>query len=343
MRLLSKACVAVTFVLTTAVGCTDSDDDAAPDPSPSATSGAATGTPPPSADPSTEPPEPVSIPGLIARDHTGTDLRLGDVRSRTDAYTQYAVTYRANGVTVSGIMNIPTGDGPFPALVLAHGYIDPAEYTTGRGLTREQELLAENGYVVLHTDYRNHAGSDDDPDNDRNLRLGYTEDVIGAVLALRGSGRPEIDAERIGLLGRSMGGGVVYNTLAVAPGLVDAAVVFAPVSARPEENFAQFQQGDPLVDEIEAQYGTPQENPAFWREASPLTYVDRVTEPLLIHHGTEDTSCPIEWSEETAAAFEEAGKDVELRTYEGEGHAFYGQWPDSMEVTMEFFEENLSQ
>ncbi|MFJ5265086.1 alpha/beta hydrolase family protein [Streptomyces sp. NPDC088387] len=341
MRLLSKARLAVCLLLTAAVGCTDGgDDNAAPSPSPS-TSAAATSAPPPSPSPTAEPPNPVSIPGLAAREHTGSDLRLGEVRDRTDAYTQYAVTYRANGLTISGLMNIPTGRGPFPALVLAHGYIDPEVYTTGRGLAREQDLLARNGYIVLHSDYRNHAGSDDDPDNEVNLRLGYTEDVIGAVLALRASDRTEIDDERIGLLGRSMGGGVVYNALVAAPGLVDAAVVFAPVSSRPEENLDHYQRGEPLVDEIEAKHGSPEDNPEFWREASAATYADRATEPLLIHHGTADETCPIRWSRHMVAALEKAGKDVELRTYEGEGHTFYGQWPRSMEVTMDFFERHL--
>jgi uncharacterized protein len=285
----------------------------------------------------------VSLPGLMAREHTGTNLVLGDVLDQNDAYTRYAVTYEANGVTISGIMNVPAGDGPFPALVLAHGYIDPEVYTTGRGLMREQDLLARNGYVVLHVDYRNHAGSDDDPTNDVNLRLGYTEDVIGAVLALRSSGVPQIDGERIGLLGRSMGGGVVYNTMVVAPGLVDAAVVFAPVSSRPAENVAHFQrgEGDPIAAEIDATHGSPEQNPEFWAEAAPITYVDRVTEPLLIHHGTADDTCPLEWSQETAAAFQAAGKDVQLLTYDGEGHAFGPQWPDSMTATLDFFATHL--
>jgi dipeptidyl aminopeptidase/acylaminoacyl peptidase len=289
------------------------------------------------------PADPVSIRGLIERRHTGSDLRLGRVLERAPTYTRYAVTYRADGVRISGILNLPEGTGPFPALVLAHGYIDPDVYSTGRGLMREQDLLARNGFVVLHTDYRNHAGSDDDPANDVNLRLGYTVDVIGAVLALRTSGRPEIDGDRIGLLGRSMGGGVVYNTLVVAPGLVDAAVVFAPVSARPEENLDRFQrgEGDPVVARIEAAHGSPSANPAFWRNASPLPYLGRVTEPLLIHHGTADDTCPITWSRQAAAAFEAAGKDVELVTYAGEGHAFGPQWPASMRRTVAFFEARL--
>jgi dipeptidyl aminopeptidase/acylaminoacyl peptidase len=342
MRFRSLACGAAGLVLMVAVGCTGDGDSEPTGPPTSARATSET----PSATPTPTPTRanPVSIPGLIQREYRGSDLRLGTVLARTGAYTQYAVTYEANGLTISGIMNVPRGKGPFPALVLAHGYIDPAVYTSGRGLAREQDLLARNGYVVLHTDYRNHAGSDDDPANDVNLRLGYTADTIGAVLALRSSGRPEIDGDRIGLLGRSMGGGVVYNTLVVEPGLVDAAVVFAPVSSRPEENIDQFQRpnGDPIVAEIETEHGTPEENPKFWREASPLTYVDRVTEPLLIHHGTADDTCPLAWSERTAAAFEKAGKDVELVKYEGEGHTFAPQWPASMDRTMAFFDRHLS-
>ncbi|MDQ1050317.1 S9 family peptidase [Streptomyces sp. V4I2] len=341
MRSWSTACVAAALVLVAATGCSgggDGDDEAARTSPP-----APTRSPSVSPSPTRTPVNPVSIPGLIQREHKGSGLRLGTVLARTDAYTSYQVTYEANGLTISGLMNIPTGEGPFPALVLAHGYIDPAVYTTGRGLAREQDLLARNGYVVLHTDYRNHARSDKDPDNDVNLRLGYTEDVIAAAMALRSSGRPEIDGDRIGLLGRSMGGGVVYNTLVVAPGLFDAAVAFAPVSSRPEENIDHFQRpdGDPIVAEIEAEHGTPEENPTFWKEASPITYLDRVTEPLLIHHGTADDTCPIAWTRQTVAAFEKAGKDVQLRTYSGEGHTFSSQWPRSMDTTMAFFERHL--
>ncbi|MFF8673782.1 alpha/beta hydrolase family protein [Streptomyces sp. NPDC015242] len=342
MRLRGTACAAAGLLLAVAAGCTGSDGSAAP--ATTAATRSATETPEPrSTTPSPGPVDPVSLPALMRREHTGSGLRLGDVLARTSAYTRYAVTYEANGLTVSGIMNIPAGKGPFPALVLAHGYIDPDVYVSGQGMPREQDRLARSGYVVLHTDYRNHARSDDDPGNDVNLRLGYTEDVIGAALALRDSGRPEIDGGRLGLFGRSMGGGVVYNTLVVAPGLFDAAVAHAPVSARPQENIDHFQRpgGDPVVTEIEDRHGTPEENPAFWRGVSALSYADRLTEPLLIQHGTADGTCPLAWSREAARVFQEAGKDVELRTVAGEGHTFGPRWAAEMDVTEAFFERHL--
>jgi dipeptidyl aminopeptidase/acylaminoacyl peptidase len=275
----------------------------------------------------------------------GGALRLGDVLDKNSNYTRYFVTYRSGTLTISGVMNVPNGDGPFPALVLNHGYIDPDVYTNGRGLRREQDYLARHGFVVLHTDYRNHAQSDDDPNAELNLRLGYTEDVVNAVLALRRSGLPYIDPDRIGLLGRSMGGGVTYNVLVVQPGLVDAAVVYAPVSSDVMDNFDRWIRGQrgnaALAAEIVAAYGSPEDNPAFWRNASPVTFFDRISEPILIHHGTADQSCPIAWSESTVATLRSLGKDARLLIYEGEPHAFEAAWESSMERTIAFFEQHL--
>ena len=97
---------------------------------------------------------------------------------------------------MTGVLNIPTGRGPFPAVVLAHGYIDPAIYVSGQGMTRERGYLATQGFVAFHVDYRNHAGSDDDPLAARRLRTGYALDVINAVQALRRSPRVPVDDDR---------------------------------------------------------------------------------------------------------------------------------------------------
>ena len=83
----------------------------------------------------------------------------------------------------------PTGTGPFPAVVLNHGYIEPSVYVTGQGLMREQDYLARAGFVVLHTDYRGHAASDPAGDRDRETRLGYTRDAINAVQPLQAASR----------------------------------------------------------------------------------------------------------------------------------------------------------
>ncbi len=316
-----------------------------PSASPASPATSAPSAPSPASASPTSTPHPVSLPALFDRRYDGRRLRLGDVVVRTDAYTQRDATFRSNGLTISGQMLMPHGTGPFPVLVLAHGYIDPAVYVTGQGLRREQDWLARAGYAVLHVDYRNHAASDRDPRADRRLRLGYTVDVVNAVQAVRGAGMRRLDTDRVGLLGRSMGGGVVYNVLTVAPGLVDAAVVFAPVSSLAKDSFNRWIRGDPgragLSQQIIRAYGAPEDTPRFWRAASPRTYFGRITEPVLIHHGTADESCPIRWSRASLRALERAGVDARMYTYPGEPHAFVEAWPLSMRRTEGFFRRHL--
>ncbi|MDA2978083.1 MAG: prolyl oligopeptidase family serine peptidase, partial [Actinomycetota bacterium] len=264
------------------------------------------------------------------------------VLGENSKFIRYFVKYKSGDLTISGIMNVPKGEGPFPTLVLAHGYIDPAIYTTGRGLAREQKYLAERGYVVLHTDYRNHAESDDDSDNDINFRLGYTEDVVNAALALKNSEFTFVDKDRIGLLGRSMGGGVAFNSMVVKPGVFDAYVAFAPVSSNVVDNYNRWTRMNfDVANEIDKRFGLPDENPEFWQGVSAINYFDKATDPLLILHGTADDTCDIAWSEATAKALQEAGKEVEFIQYKGEGHAFSPRWEDSMKETIRFFETHL--
>jgi dipeptidyl aminopeptidase/acylaminoacyl peptidase len=274
----------------------------------------------------------------MAKKYDGRDLRLGRVLNRTDAYTRYYVTYASGKLTISGILNVPRSPGRHPALVLNHGYIDPAVYTNGRGLQREQDYLARRGYVVLHTDYRNHAQSSKDPQSEVNLRLGYTEDVINAVLALKAS--PYVDPQRVGLFGRSMGGGITYNVLVAQPGLVKAGVVYAPVSSNAVDNFNRW--GRPnaaLAAEIIRAHGDPAENPTFWRNLSAVNFFDRITEPVLIQQGLADSTCPPVWAQRTYAALREAGKEATLYTYPGEEHAFAAAWPTSMARSVAFLKQ----
>lgn len=285
----------------------------------------------------------VSLPALMETEITGSDLVIEKQLGSTSKYTRHAVTYKANGLTISGIMNIPVGEGPFPTLVLGHGYIDPRIYTSGRGLKREQDYLANQGFIVLHTDYRNHAGSDDDPDNFVNLRLGYTIDVIAAALALKNSGLTQVDVNRIGYLGRSMGGGIGYNVATVAPNVFDAIVLYAPVSANYVDNFNKWGRGNPEIENpIIEKHGSPESNPDFWAGISAENFFDRIDDPIMIHHGTNDESCKIEWSQRANDQLVALGKDVTFHIYEGEQHAFGPQWELSMQRSVEFLLKNLA-
>ena len=286
--------------------------------------------------------DPVSLSALMQTEITGTDLVVGEAIGSTAKYTRHPITYKANEFTISGIMNIPKGEGPFPTLVLGHGYIDVAIYTSGRGLKREQDYLANQGYIVLHSDYRNHAGSDDDPDNDTNLRLGYTIDVIAAARALRSSGLPQVDTEKIGYLGRSMGGGIGYNVATVAPNEFNAIILYAPTSANYVDNFNRWGRDNPDAENpIIQKHGSPEDTPKFWAGMSAENYFDRIDDPIMIHHGSLDDTCELTWSERATNQMQALNKDVTLHVYDGEQHAFGPQWELSMQRSVEFFRQNL--
>jgi dipeptidyl aminopeptidase/acylaminoacyl peptidase len=335
----------VALGLVTATGCTSSSTTKTPTPNAPVTASATptapgTGVPTtPGTEPPATPPNSVSLQALMEKKYDGRNLHLGRVITRTDAYTKYFVTYSSGSLTISGIMNVPHTPGRHPALVLNHGFIDPAVYTNGRGLLREQDYLARRGYVVLHTDYRNHAQSSKDPSSEVNLRIGYTEDVINAVLALKAS--PYVDPQRVGLFGRSMGGGITYNVLVAQPGLVKAAVVYAPVSSDAVDNFNRWIRPDTEVAAaVLRAHGEPAANPTFWRNLSAVNFFDRTTEPILIQHGTADSTCPLPWSTKTLAALKKAGKSATLYTYPGEEHAFAAAWPTSMARTVAFLKQH---
>lgn len=282
-------------------------------------------------------PSEMSLPALMREQFTPGRIRQVAVESRTSAYTRSRVTYDAGDLTISGVLLRPTGEGPFPGIVLNHGYIEPSAYRPGQGLAREQDRLARAGFVVLHTDYRGHATSDEPVDDfDRESRLGYTRDAIHAVLALERE--PYVDPDRMAMLGRSMGGGVTLNALVTYPDLVEAAVVYASVSSLLAENVEHFTRRSRPAEaaDIYAEYGTPAENPEFWAGLSARTYFDRISDPLLMHHGRVDGTCPYRWATATQRALVAAGAESELLTYDGEDHTFYARWTESMDRTISF-------
>lgn len=283
----------------------------------------------------------VSLPTLMREDLDGGPITRVRRQAVTDAYERWEVTYPAGDTTVSGILLRPRGRGPFPAVVLNHGYIEPSVYVTGQGLAREQDYLARAGYVVLHTDYRGHAASDPAGELERESRLGYTRDTLHAVASVKRL--PAVDPDRVAMLGRSMGGGVTLNALVAQPGAVRAAVLYASVSSAFTENLDQFTipNRPEAAQRLADRFGSRREDPAFYRGLSSRTFFDRITEPVLVHHGTADDTCPVRWARRTHRLLRAADVDSTLRLYAGEQHAFVPQWELSMERTVRFLRRRM--
>ena len=129
--------------------------------------------------------------------------RLRSVRYETVHFTS------ADGTVLEGTLLLPTGPGPYPALVMTHG--SGAQSRNGfygdiRFLT---EAYARAGIAVLAYDKRGVGGSTGDWET-ASLDL-LAQDAAAAVRVLQARG--DIDPKRIGMTGSSQAGWIVPMAL----------------------------------------------------------------------------------------------------------------------------------
>ncbi|XBB68534.1 alpha/beta fold hydrolase [Nocardioides sp. WV_118_6] len=141
-------------------------------------------------------------------------------------YRSEDVSFEAGDVTIAGTLTSPEGEGPFPAVVLLTGA--GAQDRDEQGFAHKpflvlSDALTRAGYAVLRTDDRGvggTTGSDADATYDD-----LTADALAMTDFLRE--RPEIDPERIGLMGHSQGGYLAPLAASRAPEKVAFVVLMA--------------------------------------------------------------------------------------------------------------------
>lgn len=272
-------------------------------------------------------PYPVSMDALQGMTRWGGSLKVVRTTATTAAYTQYGITYRSGNLTITGQMYVPKGDGPFPVMIMNHGFIPIEEYSTGMDSRRESPFVASNGYVAIHPDFRNYAGSDDDENASVNLTaFGWADDSLNLVDAVKRSDLPYLDKTRIGYWGHSNGGQVSMMAL-VAQRTPDikAFVLFAPTSPDYADNFNRWTRpNSQQAAAVKARHGWPEDNPEFYAGLSVgPSFKEAVTKgPVLLFHGTGDTNTPYAWSERSYQLMKDAGIDVTFVSPKGENHLF---------------------
>lgn len=104
------------------------------------------------------------------------------------------------GVTLRGWYFVPDGEGPHPAVSMAHGYAGVKEHA----LEPFARRFADAGFAVLLHDHRTFGASDGEPRQDVNPWV-QAEDWRRAISFLET--QPEVDPDRIGVWGSSFAGG----------------------------------------------------------------------------------------------------------------------------------------
>lgn len=297
-----------------------------------------TSTPPPTPTqtpvPTVPPNWPLWITGMRYRSYKGGQVTLHGLFGESEKFTTYLIFYPSEGLNISGMMNVPKGRGPFPVIILCHGYIEPSKYATGNDTWREAFYLSEHGYITISPDYRSHAGSDPGTSF---FHIGYAQDILNLIGSLRTI--DHADPERIGLWGHSMGGAIALKA-AVVSDKVDALVLFGSVHADERVNF-QYGMGNGAGTYGLALLGTPAENRLDYKRISPINYL-KYAPPMSIHHGKADTLVPYQWSEDLYQAAQKQGATAELYLYDNAEHLFRGdEWDLAMERTLKFFDKYL--
>ncbi len=297
-----------------------------------------TPTPAPTATP--DPYAGLTIADLAARAYGGGEITVEEVVAVTAAFTRTLITYPSDGLTIHGFMNVPAGEGPFPVVVVLHGYIAPEVYTTLAYTTRYADALARAGYVALHPNLRNFPPSDEGPDP---FRTGIAVDALNLIALVREQGgQPgplaQADPDRIGIWGHSMGGGASIRAITVDPG-IRAAVLYGSMSADEVANYEKIREwsgGTRGAEEL----ATPPED---LRRIAPLYHLERITAPVSVHHSDADATVPLAWSLDLCERLEALGKEVECFTYAGLPHTFRGAGDALfMERYIAFYDRHLN-
>jgi dipeptidyl aminopeptidase/acylaminoacyl peptidase len=281
-----------------------------------------------------------TIAGLRAREYPGGTIQVRSVLTYTNVFTRYYINYPSDGLTITGIMQIPQGEGPFPVIVLNHGYIAPHRYWSGADTWRAAGYLNEQGYLTIAPDFRGWGQSDHAKNY---FWTGQTIDTLNAIGSL--SSVPQADPDRVGMWGHSMGGGATTDAITIDP-RIKAAVIYAPTSAD-KDTSRRWQRAPSAypakvgLDLLQA-YAEAWIDPNFMYRASPIHHFDLVVAPVQLHIGTEDTMTPPYWTDNIHKALLLAGKDVEYFVYPGQGHAFHGEsWLLFMRRVSDFFDRHL--
>ena len=283
--------------------------------------------------------EPYTIEGLRARDYPGGTIEVRWVYTTTTTHTRYYVAYPSDGLTITGVMNVPHGQGPFPVIILNHGYIPPDRYWSGADTWFASGYLAQHGYLTVSPDFRGWGGSDSGASY---FRTGPLIDALNLLSSL--PSLPQADPERVGMWGHSMGGGVTTKAITIDP-RIKAAVLYGPVSADDAKVIARWgawSRGGDAEGVLQRAHLQAARDPAFLRRTSPLYHFDLVIAPVQIHQGAADTVTPSRWAQAIRDALTAADKEVAYYEYEGQGHAFQGpSWDLFMERVTHFFDQHL--
>ncbi|MCC2259355.1 alpha/beta hydrolase, partial [Intestinimonas aquisgranensis] len=275
--------------------------------------------------------------------------------TETDSEATYiaeTVSIEANGRTIPAVVTLPVGEGPFPAVVLNHGHGGNKDEGTGFGGIAE--ALAEAGIASIRMDFPG-CGDSTEP---------FTENTLSNMIADSNAAKDylvanyPVDADKLGILGYSMGGRVALEIITAEDNPYKATLILSGLSTPGDEAIANIlPEGMTVEDAIAVaeekgsydyttQYGQNLSLSAQWFTdmlVDPLANIDNYTGPMLVIHGDKDDVVTDATNKLTVSSYPAA---EELIVPDADhGYGFYSDQPDVTAMVegsiTDFFTEHL--
>jgi len=224
----------------------------------------------------------------------------------------------ANGERVPGLLSVPKGPGKFPCIVFLHGYGG----SKGDILPAAGQVAAE-GYAIMAIDAEFHGERKEEGKALYSPNLEESRNgIIQTVIDLRRAvdyleTKLEIDSERIGYVGGSMGGILGAIFIGVEPRVKAAALLVAGGNMSlmiRESQHSAIPAIREYLSEHGISYGDLQE---LLNPVDPINFIANFSpRPVVFHLGKYDRVVPAEAGEQL---YEAAGEPKQVYWYDS-GH-----------------------
>lgn len=259
---------------------------------------------------------------------TGTIKQLTDVLNKeinpADLVAATVIRYPSfDGLEIPAIYYKPhtaSAANPVPALVWVHG--GPGGQSR-LNFSSMMQYLVNNDYAVLAVNNRGSSGygktffqMDDQNHGDKDLK-----DCVEGKNWL--AQQPEIDPEKIGIIGGSYGGFMTMAALTFAPEEFEVGVNIYGVTnwLRTLKNIPPWWES--FREALYLEMGNPHTQDSIRLHAiSPLFHTQNVTKPLMVLQGATDPRVLQIESDEIVENVRKNGVPVEYILFEDEGHGF---------------------
>jgi dipeptidyl-peptidase-4 len=199
----------------------------------------------------------------------------------------------------------------YPVLVDVYGGPGHIQVTTPMNTRLLDQWLADQGFIVVSLDGRGTPGRGRDWERAVSKHFGSVplDEQVAGLQAL-GKRFPEMDLDRVGIVGWSFGGYLSALAVLKRPDVFKAAVAGAPVV-----DWLDYD-----THYTERYLGLPDMDAAAYKEGSLLTYAAGLSRPLLLIHGTADDNVYFRHTLKLSDALFRAGKEFELLPLPGLTH-----------------------